>query len=548
MIEMLTRHAIQVLRHAGHDQPDVARLVGVGVRTVRRVEAEPDVTHIDDTAERERRAIGRPAKAEPFRSVVAEVLAREPDLLSVEVLRRAKLKGYTGGKTALYDLISTLRPKTIRPLVRFEGLAGEFSQHDFGHVDVRFLDATEKRVHFFASRLKYSRWVEVTIVPDERAETLVRTVVDHFAAIGGVPLLAVFDRPKTVALKWTRDGHVTEWNPLFAGVALDLSVGIEVCWPASPWQKGSIENLVGWVKGSFFKQRRFVDDEDLLMQLAEWRTAVNTQRPCRATKVIPAERLEVERPRLRPLKVAPADLALRVPIIVGPTAEVIHNTHPYSMAPEAIGIPGTLYLYRDRVRIVAGRFEVVHERKFVPGAGSTLPEHRAQHVAAVSGKRAKRYLQREHLLKLGPDALTYLTELTHRRPQVWLRDIDRLHALLATYGDDAMRAAFARGVQEHAIGAEYVAHFLADAVTTPAPIEGDSPGRPDARSLVPGHPGGSISRSEQLSLDLPSANATTAPRRARVQAAAGAQRAGAKRRAWTRASTALPFDADGGRS
>jgi hypothetical protein len=432
-------------------------------------------------------------------------------------------------------------------LVRFEGLAGEFTQHDFGHVEVRFLNGTEQRVHFFASRLKYSRWVEVTIVPDERTETLVRTFVDHFAAIGGVPLLAVFDRPKTVALKWTRDGQVTDWNPLFAGVALDLSVGIEVCWPAAPWQKGSVENLVGWVKGSFFKQRRFVDDDDLLQQLSEWRTEVNTQRPCRATKIIPAVRLEEERPRLRSLKVAPADLALRVPIVVGPTAEVIHDTHPYSMLPDAIGIAGTLYLYRDRVRIVAGRFEVTHERKFRPGEGSILPEHRAQHVAAVSGKRAKRYLQREHLLKLGPEALTYLTELTHRRPQVWLRDIDRLHTLLATYGDDAMRGALARGVAEHAIGAEYIAHFLAEAVTTPRPIEGDSPGRPEARSPLIEHPGRSSLRGEQLSLDLPSANADTAPRAARVQAAAGARRAGAKRRSWTRASTVLPFDADGGR-
>ena len=47
------------------------------------------------------------------------------------------------------------------------------------------------------------------------------------------------------------------------GVALDLGLGIEVCWPLSPEQKGSIENLVGWVKGSFFKQRRFLDDADL---------------------------------------------------------------------------------------------------------------------------------------------------------------------------------------------------------------------------------------------------------------------------------------------
>jgi len=37
---------------------------------------------------------------------------------------------------------------------------------------------------FFASRLKYSRWVEVTIVPNEQVETLLRTLVDHFAAMG----------------------------------------------------------------------------------------------------------------------------------------------------------------------------------------------------------------------------------------------------------------------------------------------------------------------------------------------------------------------------
>ena len=184
---------------------------------------------------------------------------------------------------------------------------GRRLRSSLAHVDVRFLNRERTRIHFFASRLKYSRWAEVTIVPDEQTETLVRTLVDHFTAIGGIPLLAVFDRPKTVALKWAKDGHVTEWNPLFAGVALDLGLGIEVCWPSSPRQKGSIENLVGWVKGSFFKQRRFFDDADLRTQLAEWRTEVNTQRPCRATHVIPAVRLEEERPRLRALKIAPAD-------------------------------------------------------------------------------------------------------------------------------------------------------------------------------------------------------------------------------------------------
>jgi hypothetical protein len=105
MIDMLKRHEIQVLRRAGHSQIDVARLAGVARRTVQRIDTEATVTHIDTS--RDARGIGRPAKAEPFRAVVAEILAQEPQLLSVEILRRVKLKGYAGGKTALYGHIRT---------------------------------------------------------------------------------------------------------------------------------------------------------------------------------------------------------------------------------------------------------------------------------------------------------------------------------------------------------------------------------------------------------------------------------------------------------
>jgi hypothetical protein len=123
---------------------------------------------------------------------------------------------------------------------------------------------------------------------------------------------------------------------------------------------------------------------------------------------------------------------------------------------DAIGLPGSSYLYRDRVRIVAGRFSADHERKFAPGEGSIFPEHRAQRVAAISGKRARRYLQRRHLIDLGPAAVAYLTELTHRRPRTWIHEVERLHQLLQMHGDVTLRAAFEHGVAEHAIGAEYI--------------------------------------------------------------------------------------------
>lgn len=174
---------------------------------------------------------------------------------------------WQGGQTALYALVASLRPKAVKPLVRFEGLAGEFSRRDFGQVDVEFLDGAARRIHFFAFRLKYSRYVRVSIVKNENVESLARNLAEHLQSWGGTPLRCVFDRPKTVALKWRRNGEVTEWNPVFADAMLEMGIGVELCWPYSPEQKGAVENLVGFEKSSFLKVRRFQDQEDLQQQL-----------------------------------------------------------------------------------------------------------------------------------------------------------------------------------------------------------------------------------------------------------------------------------------
>ena len=459
MLSQLKRHEIQVLRRAGHTQEDVAELAGVSKRTVRRVEREDEVAHADDKAEVKARAVGRPSKTESFRPFVEKLLANDPGLITLEILRQAKLAGYTGSKTAMYAFVAGLRPSEVRPIVRFEGVPGEFAQHDFGHVDVRFIDGRTERVHFFASRLKYSRWVAVTLVPNEQVESLVRTLAEHYAMFGGVPLVSVFDRPKTIAIAWRQDGTVTEWNSTFAQVVLELGVGVELCWPRRANQKGSVEKLVGWVKGSFFKPRRFVDEADLERQLAEWHVEVNTRRPSRATGAIPEARMTEERGRLRPLRVQPDELALRFPVVVGPTAVVDFQRVPYSMPPDSIGLSATLFLYKDRVRIVAGHHEALHERG-KPGDKRILPEHRAEMLAAVSGRRAKRYYKREQLLQLGPIALDYLTELVHRRPKTWSRDVDTLFELLQQYGEDDLRLALGRALQTATVGAEYMHNFL----------------------------------------------------------------------------------------
>lgn len=190
---------------------------------------------------------------------------------------------------------------------------------------------------------------------------------------------------------------------------------------------------------------------------------MNVTRPSRATNETPALRMErEERARLRAVKVPSAELVLRFPVQVGPTAYVTHDGCRYSMPPQAIGATGTLFLGQKSLKIIAGRWSAVHPRLFESGAKSSLPEHRTAMVAVVSGERGKNYLKRQHLLDLGADAVEYLTELVHRRPRTWSGDVHKMHELLSLHGDSATYAAITAALEARTYGAEYVAHQLGE--------------------------------------------------------------------------------------
>jgi transposase len=455
VIDAMSRHEIQVLRAAKMAQHAVAAAADVSVRSVRRIEHEAPITTSDTAALIAARRIGRPSIAAPWTGLVETWLQEDHALPGIEIVRRLRDEHtYRGGKSAVYELVRRLRSPAVAPLVRFEGVPGEFSQHDFGQVDVRYTSGAIERVHFFASRLKWSRVAHVTLVPNEQEEPLVRGLLDAFEAFGGVPLVTVWDNPKTVVV--SRKGELIVWNAIFGQVALDYRFAPELCWPRSGQQKGAVENLVGWVKGSFFKCRRFHDRADLESQLAQWLLEVNTRRPCRATGVIPSVRLEQERLRLRALPIPPAAYALKIPVVVSARALVAHEGMTYSMPPDTIGQPATLHLYRDRVEIVPKAGPSVPHPRVPRGATSILPGHRSAMLGAVRGVRARLYYQRQSLWELGPAAEAWLTELIHRRPTLWRQDVEQCFALLQEHGPESLRAAFTAGVRQHAIGAEYV--------------------------------------------------------------------------------------------
>ena len=441
---MLDRVRIWTLREARHTLEQIAAEVGVGKRSVQRVLKQERIRSPESAPTPQSRGIGRPSRVEAFGSDVGRILQDEPSLPTVEVLSRLRSLGYTGGKSAIYELVRSLRPKPGRaPEVRFEGVPGEFSQHDFGSVNVTYADGSSEKIHFFASRLKYSRWTHVVLVTDEKVEALIRALLKSFESFGGVPLRAVFDNPKTIVT--SRNNGFVEWNPTFVHVPVDYGFGVELCWPRRANQKGSVENLVGWVKGSFFKVRRFHDRQDLEQQLIAWLEEVNLRRPSRATNQPPAERIKAERERLSPLAIPPAEYPLRIVITVRTTGFVEYDHIRYSMPPTTIGIPGTLFLYPDRVGIVTrDGTQLEHPRRPAVGQTSYRSEDRVAKLAAVHGQRAKLYQKRQEILELGPPAEKLLTEWVHHPRMNWKVQVEQLHDLLIRHGPHRTLAAIER--------------------------------------------------------------------------------------------------------
>lgn len=460
---MLDRHAVQELVRAKLTAREIAKQFGVSVRTIRRIVQEGAVQTGDDATARSARHVGRPQVTEAIRARVQSLVLEDPERPPSEICRLLGGDGTPLGLSTVYRVLASVRQTIPEALqVRFEGVAGEYAQFDFGQVSVRLTDGSRRTVHFAAYRLKYSRWVHVVLVPNEQVESLIRSLLDSFAKSGGVPLRVVFDNPKTVVLR--REQGRPVWNAVLAPVAIDYGFTIELCTPRQPQQKGAVENLVGFVKRGFFRARRFADTtSDLPEQLGEWLYDVNSIRPNRATKEIPSVRLGAEQNRMKPLAVEPNEYGLRFAVTVGPTAMVTHHGVRYAMPAAACGLPATLWLYPARVKIVTAgsKHEAVHPRFPEQGTVSYLPGQRAAQLASVAGARKRLYFMRERILELGSVGEAYLTELIHRRPHIWKGDVERLFALLEELGDMHFRLVLQRALFQQLIGAEYVVRLAA---------------------------------------------------------------------------------------
>jgi transposase len=471
VIDVMTRLKVHHLKEAGLSHAAIGEKCALSLRSVARIVHEPKPTLTEVAADRlaARTRPGRPSKADDgTRAQVLALLEAEPKILAMEVLRRSREWGYEGSKSAMSSLVKALRPAPFKePIVRFEGLPGEYAQFDHGEGWVSYADGTRERIVFFAGRLKYSRFMHVELVDDQQAEATMRALIACLVAFGGSPKEWVFDNAKVLRTSLLGVVPVVLHRYLRDLVAA-YNVIPTFCAPRSGNQKGSVERLVGFAKHSFLFARKFKDRADLQAQLTRWLHDVNHVRPCDATGVVPevARQTELRWLNERPVQCQPADHAIVASAVVTPTGTVSFNGTPYFASARRIGAPATLHVRRDTIVIVVGETErCTHERNDGAGVVQRLPGQRADLLAVVHGQRKQATFRRQCLLELGQDAWNFLGVLVHRCPKGrWEVPCADLFDLLQRHGDDAMRAAFA-----HCHGAEqYTVAAMLDALAEAA--------------------------------------------------------------------------------
>jgi len=137
----MARSTIKFLKQQGQFNTRIAALAGCDRHTVARVLSEPT----DPARQRQRASALEPRRA----AVVSWIEADIPATRMLELARQDPAAPYTGGASTFYRFVARLRADraaNAAPVIRFEGLPGEYVQWDWGEARVRFAENVCSRI------------------------------------------------------------------------------------------------------------------------------------------------------------------------------------------------------------------------------------------------------------------------------------------------------------------------------------------------------------------------------------------------------------------
>jgi Mu transposase, C-terminal domain len=359
---------------------EIARLTGHDRNTVRRAlrrEGPPAY-----------RRQGRPSKLDPFKEEIHRLLRAHPAIPGKRLRELIEELGYEGGKTILDDYLREVRPLFLakRTYQRTIYRPGELLQFDL------FEPRSEIPVGFGQTRrgwvvtccLGWSKAGAGALVFSKQAPDLLWGMGRCLERLGGLPETLVWDREGAI--------HATKGRPTdeFAAFCGQLPVGWRILEAADPEAKGLLERRHRFMRTNFEPARPIASPEHYQDELDAWAERVD-RRTHRGIRAVPAERLEEELRRMRPLPAELPDVDRRFVIRVPQQPYLRFDTNDYSLDPRFAGRRVEVRVSQRELAATVldtGEPAARHRRAFAKHLTFTAPTHR-QALGQLRGSRRR---------------------------------------------------------------------------------------------------------------------------------------------------------------
>jgi len=362
----------------GRSIREIARIAGCHRETVRRALAS------DQPPRYERPP--KPSKLDPFKAEIHRLLKDDETTPSQVIRERIIELGYEGGKTICDDYVREVRPRYL-PLRTYQRTAyrpGELCQFDLwepsrpipvGHGQLR-------RGYVVTAELPYSRALAGALVFSKELPDLTWGMSRCLTRLGALPERLVWDREGAIH---AGGGRPSEDFAAFCG---RLGAGWIILAARDPEAKGALERSHRFMRTNFEPARSYANHLDFQDQFDRWTEKANA-RTHRTTRAVPAERLAVERERMRPLPERMPETDRRFTIRVPQQPYLRFDRNDYSLDPRLAGRRVEIRVSQQEVRAIAldtGELAARHRRTFAKHLTITDPAHQRE-LERLRGER-----------------------------------------------------------------------------------------------------------------------------------------------------------------
>jgi transposase len=338
---------VLALREAGHGFKTIARSLSASKNTIKRIceEAAAPAAPLPTSP-----STPSPPWADKidWKEVVREV--RAGVTLKQLFKEHAPEVGYTGFRRQVRKLAADT-PRASIPLTH---VPGEKVQVDYTK-GVELEPGSERSVRrgteLFVGVLPHSGKIFARFFLDQKLPSFIAAHEAMFAFFGGVTPYVVIDNLKAGVSKAHR--YDPDENKTYCDFGNHMGFAVLPCRPATPRDKGAVENAIGIIQRTFYhevRNRRFDSLHALNSALGEFLVRLNAE-VMKDYGVSRDERFLREAPSLRPLPADPFELAEWREAKVHPDCEIQVDKNFYSVPYTLVGRSVRVKLGRNIVEV-----------------------------------------------------------------------------------------------------------------------------------------------------------------------------------------------------